>query len=49
MKFRTARDQTLNPPKLIFQAVQVNVRAGKLPEKEDNGMAYLKLPLNLFG
>ncbi len=49
VQFRTARDATLNPPKLIFQSVQVNVRAGKLPEAEDNGMAYLKLPINVFG
>ena len=49
VQFRPARDATLNPPKLIFQSVQVNVRAGKLPEAEDNGMAYLKLPINVFG
>jgi glyoxylase-like metal-dependent hydrolase (beta-lactamase superfamily II) len=49
VKFRTARDATLNPPKLIFQAVQVNVRAGKLPEAEANGMRYLKLPMGVFG
>lgn len=47
--FRTARDQTLNPPKLIFQSVQVNIDAGKLPEPERNGRAYLKLPIGLFG
>jgi len=49
VEFRTARDATLNPPKLIFQSVQVNVRAGNLPEAEDNGMQYLKLPINVFG
>jgi glyoxylase-like metal-dependent hydrolase (beta-lactamase superfamily II) len=49
VKFRTERDATLNPPKLIFQSVQVNVDAGKLPDPEDNGRAYLKLPINLFG
>lgn len=49
VKFRTARDATLNPPKLIFQSVQVNVRAGELPEAEENGLRYLKLPMGVFG
>jgi glyoxylase-like metal-dependent hydrolase (beta-lactamase superfamily II) len=45
---RTARDATLNMPKLILPAVQVNMRAGHLPPPEENGTSYLKLPLNLF-
>ncbi len=49
MKFRTERDATLAPPRLIFPSVQVNVRAGKLPPAESNGRSYLKFPLNLFG
>ncbi len=49
VKWRSARDATLRPPKLIFQAVQVNIDAGNLPTAEDNGRRYLKLPLNLFG
>lgn len=45
---RTARDATLDMPNLILPSVQVNMRAGKLPEPEDNGVRYLKLPLNAF-
>jgi glyoxylase-like metal-dependent hydrolase (beta-lactamase superfamily II) len=43
---RTARDKTLQMPVLILPSIQVNVRAGKLPEPESNGIAYLKVPLN---
>jgi glyoxylase-like metal-dependent hydrolase (beta-lactamase superfamily II) len=43
---RTARDATLSMPKLILPAVQVNMRAGHLPPAEDNGVHYLKIPLN---
>lgn len=43
---RTARDATLAMPVLILPAVQVNMRAGRLPEPEDNGVRYLKIPLN---
>ncbi len=46
--FRTQRDATLSPPKLLFQSVQVNVRAGHLPPREANDRAYLKLPIGLF-
>ncbi len=49
VKFREARDATLAPPRLIFQSVQVNVNAGQVPPAEDNGVRYLRLPLNLFG
>lgn len=49
VQFRTARDAQLKPPRLIFQAVQVNANAGLLPKAEDNGRAYLKLPIGLFG
>lgn len=45
---RTARDQTLDMPQLILPSVQVNMRAGRLPEPEENGTRYLKLPLNLL-
>ena len=45
---RTARDATLSMPALILPAIQVNIRAGQLPEPEDNGVRYLKLPLDLF-
>lgn len=43
---REARDATLNMPKLILPSVQVNMRAGKLPPAEDNGVHYLKLPVD---
>ena len=45
---RETRDATLKPPKLIFQSVQLNIRAGKLPPAEDNGRGYIKLPIGLF-
>lgn len=43
---RSRRDATLDMPVLILPSVQVNMRAGHLPEAEDNGMRYLKIPLN---
>lgn len=43
---RTARDKTLAMPQLLLPAIQVNIRAGALPPAEDNGVSYLKLPLN---
>ncbi len=43
---REARDKTLGAPALILPALQVNVRGGRLPEPDDNGVAYLRIPLN---
>ncbi|WP_454683329.1 MBL fold metallo-hydrolase [Ancylobacter moscoviensis] len=43
---RTKRDATLAMPKLILPSVQVNMRAGHLPDPEENGRRYLKLPLD---
>ncbi len=43
---REARDKTLAMPALILPAVQVNIRAGHMPPKDDNGQVYLKLPIN---
>ncbi|MEM8987977.1 MAG: MBL fold metallo-hydrolase [Pseudomonadota bacterium] len=43
---RTRRDATLSMPKLLLPSVQVNIRAGALPPAEENGVAYLKIPLN---
>jgi glyoxylase-like metal-dependent hydrolase (beta-lactamase superfamily II) len=43
---RRARDATLEMPVLILPAVQVNIRAGEMPPTEDNGVAYLKIPVN---
>lgn len=46
VEMRTARDKTLAMPVLILPSVQVNIRAGNLPPSEDNGVSYLKIPLN---
>ncbi len=46
---REERDATLKAPRLLFQSVQVNVDAGRLPGEGGTGIRYLKLPLNLFG
>lgn len=43
---RQARDLTLSLPALIIPAIQVNIRAGAVPEPEDNAVSYLKIPLN---
>ena len=43
---RQARDATLDVPTLILPSIQVNVRAGQLPPADDNGVAYLRIPLN---
>ena len=43
---RNARDETLAMSALLLPSVQVNMRAGRLPPSEDNGISYLKLPLN---
>ncbi|NBC37195.1 MBL fold metallo-hydrolase [Novosphingobium sp. FSY-8] len=45
---RQARDATLAMPRLILPSVQVNMRGGRMPEPESNGVSYLKLPLNLL-
>jgi glyoxylase-like metal-dependent hydrolase (beta-lactamase superfamily II) len=45
---RTARDATLAMPRLILPSIQVNIRAGQLPPPEDNGVSYLKLPLDVL-
>ncbi|MFN3844670.1 MAG: MBL fold metallo-hydrolase [Paracoccaceae bacterium] len=43
---RQTRDATLAMPRLIIPSLQVNMRAGHLPEPEDNGQSYLKVPIN---
>lgn len=43
---RESRDAELDMPKLILPSIQVNVRAGRLPEPEDNDVRYLKIPLD---
>jgi glyoxylase-like metal-dependent hydrolase (beta-lactamase superfamily II) len=46
VKMRTERDKTLSMPVLILPSVQINMRAGELPPAEDNGVSYLKIPIN---
>ncbi|KAM9969023.1 hypothetical protein ACTFIW_000430 [Dictyostelium discoideum] len=46
IKMRTERDATLKAPQLLLPSIQVNIRAGELPPKEDNGISYIKIPLN---
>jgi glyoxylase-like metal-dependent hydrolase (beta-lactamase superfamily II) len=43
--FRTARDATLAAPMLLLPAIQVNIRAGRFPEAEANGVRYLRIPV----
>jgi glyoxylase-like metal-dependent hydrolase (beta-lactamase superfamily II) len=46
VRLRTARDATLGMPRLIIPSIQVNMRAGRLPAPEANGIRYLKVPLD---
>jgi hypothetical protein len=43
---REKRDATLSLPALILPAIQINIRAGHLPESEDNTVSYIKIPLD---
>lgn len=46
VEMRTKRDAGLGMPTLLLPAIQVNVRAGNFPASEDNGVVYLKIPIN---
>ena len=46
ISFRNGRDENLGMPKLIVPSIQVNIRAGDAPPPEDNGVSYLKVPLD---
>jgi len=48
IQFRAARDKTLAAPKLLFQSVQVNIDAGKMPAPSEDKKRYLKIPINVF-
>ncbi|MGC1548674.1 MAG: MBL fold metallo-hydrolase [Rhodanobacter sp.] len=48
VNMRLARDKTLSTPQLLLPSVQVNMRAGQWPPAEDNGVSYLKIPLNVL-
>lgn len=43
---REKRDATLDMPRLILPSIQINIRAGTMPPAEDNGISYLKIPIN---
>ena len=49
VELRRARDATLPVPRLILPALQVNIRAGRLPEPDANGLRYLRLPIDGLG
>ena len=42
---REARDAGLAVPRLLLPSIQVNIRAGRFPEAEDNGVSYLRIPI----
>jgi len=48
VEMRGRRDATLSLPALLLPAIQVNIRAGHLPEAEDNDISYIRIPLNTF-
>ena len=48
VELRESRDKTLSMPRLILPSLQINMRAGNMPEKEENGLVYLKVPINAF-
>ncbi len=48
IKMRIKRDATLNMPRLIVPAIQVNIRAGNMPEPDPEGRIFLKVPVNVL-
>jgi glyoxylase-like metal-dependent hydrolase (beta-lactamase superfamily II) len=48
VRMREERDRALSFPALLLDALQINIRGGRLPEPEDNGVSYFKIPLNYF-
>jgi hypothetical protein len=49
VELRQARDATLEVPTLILPSIQVNIRAGRFPPAEANGVRYLTIPVKLKG
>lgn len=47
VKWRSERDSGLSEPRLIHQAIQVNIRGGRLPQPDSNGMHFWKVPLKV--
>jgi len=48
VNFRTERDSQLGVPKLIIPSIQVNIRAGDMPDPEGNGVSYLRVPVDVL-
>ncbi len=48
IEFRNKRDKKLGVPKLILPSIQINIRAGQMPPADDNGVVYLKLPVDVL-
>ena len=46
---REARDATLAAPMLLLPSIQVNIRAGRFPEAEENGVRFLRIPVKIKG
>ena len=46
VKMRDERDKKLNMPKLIIPSLQVNMRAGNMPDPDEQGNTYIKVPVN---
>lgn len=49
VEWRTRRDATLSPPNLIFQSIQCNIRAGDLPDPDNQGRRFICMPMGVFG
>ena len=49
VEMRRARDATLCVPKLLYPAIQVNIRGGRLPPPDAKGMRYLRIPIGVEG
>ena len=49
INMRKARDAQLSAPRLLLPSVQINMRAGHMPPVENNGIAYIKIPVNQMG
>lgn len=47
VRMREERDATLSTPKLLLPSIQVNIRAGRLPPAEENGVSYLRIPVRV--
>ena len=49
VEFRQTRDKTLTAPQLLLPSIQINIDGGQMPEAEDNGSSYLKIPIRPQG